>query len=110
MRSTSLAAIFLGWRTNVSNGGLASACRDVGAYARDAEGLRKFREATRDWLKRCIDDAANAPLVVEQAYGMVIDIRALEWIARIEAHLDAKMQRLLTFLRQARKVQPPRPE
>ena len=83
---------------------------DAGGYTRDADGLKEFLGSTRDWLKGCIDDAANAPHVIEQAHGMAIDIRDLERIAKIEAHLDAKLQRLLTLLRQARKAQPPRPE
>lgn len=82
----------------------------VGSYPCDAESLRKCLKATLDWLKGCIEDAANAPLVIEQAHGMAIDIRDLERIARIEAHLDAKLQRLLTLLRQGRKAQPARPE
>jgi hypothetical protein len=49
------------------------------------------------------------PLVVEQAHGIAIDIRSLELIAKLEAHLDAKLQRLLTLLqKQSRKAQPVR--
>ena len=80
---------------------------EAGGYTRDADGLKEFLEATRDWLKGCIADAANAALVVDQVYGMAIDIRDLERIARLEAHLDAKLQRLLTLLRQMPKARSP---
>jgi hypothetical protein len=79
---------------------------DAGGYTRDADGLKESLEATRNWLESCIADAANAADVTEQAHGMAIDIRDLERIARIEAHLDAKLQRLLTLLRQSRKARP----
>jgi hypothetical protein len=62
--------------------------------------------ATRNWLKGCIADAANAADVTDQAHGMAINIRDLERIARIEAHLDAKLQRLLTLLRESKKARP----
>jgi hypothetical protein len=69
-----------------------------GGYSRDAEGLGEFLEANRDWLRQRIEDTANAPLVTEQVHGTAIDIRDLERIAKIEAHLDAKMQKLLGLL------------
>jgi len=75
-----------------------------GGYTRDADGLQESLEATRDWLKHCIADAANAMDVTEQVHGMAVDIRDLERIARLEAHLDAKLQRLLTLLRQMPKA------
>lgn len=77
---------------------------DAGGYTRGADGLKKFIEGTRDWLKVCIKDAGNIADVTDQAHGMAINIRHLERIARIEAHLDAKLQRLLTLLRQASKA------
>jgi len=75
-----------------------------GGYTRDADGLKESLEATRDWLQRCIADAAHAADVTEQVHGMAVDIRDLERIARLEAHLDAKLQRLLTLLRQMPKA------
>lgn len=73
---------------------------DAGGYERNADGLREFLEANRIWLEHCIEDAEKAPEVTDQVHGMAIDIRDLERIARIEAHLDAKMQRLLGLLQQ----------
>jgi hypothetical protein len=80
---------------------------EAGGYGRDADGLREFLEEKCESLRHLLDDAANAPLVVEHAHGRAIDLRGLERIARIEAHLDAKMQRLLVLLLQSRKAQPP---
>jgi hypothetical protein len=62
--------------------------------------------ATRDWLKGCVAGAANAPDVTEQLHGMAVGIRDLELIARLEAHLGAKLRRLLTLLRQQWKATP----
>ncbi len=77
---------------------------DAGGYERNAEGLEEFLEVTRDGLEHRIEDARNAPDVTAQVHGMAIDIRDLERIAKIEAHLDAKMQRLLGLLQQCRKT------
>lgn len=79
---------------------------DAGGYTRDADGLKESLEATRDWLNGCIADAANAADVTEQVHGMAVDIRDLERIARLEAHLDTKLQRLLTLLRESKKARP----
>jgi hypothetical protein len=82
---------------------------EAGGYTRDADGLAEFLESSRDWLRGAIKDAANAPDVTDQVHGMAVGIRDLERIARIEAHLGAKLQRLLTLLRQQRKALPGRP-
>jgi hypothetical protein len=37
---------------------------------------------------------------------MAINIRDLERIVRLEAHLHAKLQRLLTLLRESKKARP----
>ena len=66
-------------------------------------GLRAL--AARDWLEGCAAGAANAPDVTDQLHGMAVGIRDLERIARLEAHLGAKLQRLLTLLRQMPKAQ-----
>ena len=79
---------------------------ESGGYERDATGLAEFLDDQRKSTKTLIDDAENAPLVNEQVHGMAIDIHDLERIARLEAHLDAKLQRLLGLLRRTRKPQP----
>ena len=79
---------------------------EAGGYERDVDGLREFLEEKCQSLRLLLDDSANAPLVVEHVHGRAIDLRGLERIARIEAHLDAKLQRLLTLLQQTRKAQP----
>jgi hypothetical protein len=79
---------------------------EAGGYERDVDGLREFLEERCQSLRQLLDDSANAPLVVEQAHGRAIDLHDLERIARIEAHLDTKMQRLLTLLQLSRKTQP----
>ena len=74
---------------------------DAGGYSRDTDGLGEFLLETRSWLEGRLEDHDHAPLVTEQAHGMAIDLRGLERIARIEAHLDQKMQRLLAMLKEA---------
>lgn len=78
-------------------------------YSQDSDGLTEFLEERREGAMACMGDFTNAPLVVDQVHGMAIDIRDLERIARIEAHLDAKMQRLLGLLRQTKEVLPKPP-
>jgi hypothetical protein len=79
---------------------------DAGGYTRDANGLTEFLESSHDWLKAAIKDAANVSDVTDQVHGMAVGIRDLERIARIEAHLDSKLQRLLTLLRDSKKARP----
>ena len=42
---------------------------------------------------------SHARRMAEQAHGMAIDVIGLERIAKLEAHLDAKIQRLLRLLK-----------
>ena len=73
---------------------------DAGGYRRNTDGLAEFLYETRAWLENRLEDHDHAPLVTEQAHGMAIDIKDLERNARIEAHLDQKMQRLLAMLKE----------
>lgn len=70
-----------------------------GDYSHDAAGLRAFLESFRETLQEVAANAAAAPLMAEQAHGMAIDVIGLERIAKLEAHLDAKIQRLLRLLK-----------
>lgn len=70
-----------------------------GDYPRDAAGLRAFLESFRETLRQVATDVAAAPLMAEQAHGMAIDVTGLERIAKLESHLDTKIQRLLRLLK-----------
>ncbi|MEO1018422.1 MAG: hypothetical protein AAFY56_12125, partial [Pseudomonadota bacterium] len=72
---------------------------EAGGYERNAEGLEEFLESTRDLLNSINQDTRSAPLVIDQANGMAIDIRDLDRIAKVEAHLDRKLERLLQALK-----------
>lgn len=72
---------------------------DNGGYTRDPDGLSEFLSDTRRWYETRLTDSASAPMVKDQAQGMAIDMRDLEAIAKVEAHLDRKLQGLLAELR-----------
>ena len=76
-------------------------------FARDSGLMKGHRTIWAVAPRSAPGSTTNAPLVVEQAHGSAIDLRDLERIARIEAYLDAKMQRLPTLLQQTRRAQPP---
>lgn len=77
---------------------------DAGSYERNEDGPKEFPEANRSWLEHCIEDAGNAQDVTARVHGMSIVSRDLERLDRIEAHFDAKMQRLLGLLQLCRKT------
>jgi hypothetical protein len=68
-------------------------------YSADADGLLQFlaREVMPRYETRR-QELLNRPLIQEQAFGEAIDPDRLEGLARYEAHLDRKLERMLTML------------
>jgi hypothetical protein len=65
----------------------------------DAEGLRHFLEGeVLPWFDNRNKELENRPLIREQAFGEALDPDKLERLGRYEAHLDRKLERMLTML------------
>lgn len=68
-------------------------------YQQDAASLRHFlEEEAHHQRERRRAELLHRPLVRDQAYGEALDPNSLERLARYEAHLDRKLERMLAML------------
>lgn len=50
------------------------------------------------WFGTRWKELGNRPLIRDQAFGEALDPDKLEWLGRCEAHLDRKLERMLSML------------
>ena len=68
-------------------------------YIPDTSGLLRFLQSEVSWwYKPRRKEIANRPLIRSQAFGEAMDPYRLDKLARYEAHLDRKLERMLAML------------
>ena len=68
-------------------------------YIPDASGLLRFLQSeVSPWYETRRKELANRPLIRSQAFGEAMDPHRLDKLARYEAHLDRKLERMLGML------------
>ncbi len=68
-------------------------------YTLDASGLLRFLQLeVSSWYETGRKELANRPLIQSQAFGEALDPHQLDKLARYEAHLDRKLERMLSML------------
>ena len=76
-------------------------------YTSDASGLLRFLQSELfSWYESRRKELANWPLIQSQAFGEALDPQRLDKLARYEAHLDRKLERMLTMLVRLRELRP----
>ena len=76
-------------------------------YTPDASGLLRFLQSeVSSWYESRRKELANLPLIQSQAFGEALDPHRLDKLARYEAHLDRKLERMLTMLVRLRELRP----
>ncbi len=69
------------------------------SYAAEAESLERFlSDEASPWLVKHRLALENRPLIRAQAFGEALDPDRLDKLARYEAHLDRKLDRVLGML------------
>ena len=76
-------------------------------YTPDASGLLRFLQSElSSWYESRRRELANRPLIQSQAFGEALDPQRLDKLARYEAHLDRKLERMLTMLVRLQELRP----
>ena len=72
---------------------------DEDPYTPDASGLLRFLQSeVSSWYASLRKELENRPLIQSQAFGEALDPHQLDKLARYEAHLDRKLERMLSML------------
>ena len=72
---------------------------DQAPYQADGASLKRFLETeVLPWYETRRRELASRPLIRQQAFGEAVDPDRLDRLARYEAHLDRKLERMMAML------------